>query len=185
MWDRHWCAGANQRVAALVEKLEPVLEAVRRKGMIVVHAPSETMDHYAGAPQRQRILAIPHAEPPKELALTSPPLPIDDSGGGCDTPGDKEHRAWTCEHAGLKIAPEDYISDNGQEIYNLLRARGIETVFYTRSAREYVHLKPHLRYPANEQVGCALHPAARFDRRHVQSARCAARESPARDGTGD
>ena len=63
--------------------------------------------------------------------MNSPPLPIDDSDGGCDTPGEIEHRAWTCQHPGLKIAPEDYISDNGGEIYNLLRSRSIETVFYT------------------------------------------------------
>ena len=131
MWDKHWCSGANVRVAALVKKLAPVLETARRNGMIVVHAPSETMPFYANTPQRQRMLSLPAFAPPKEMNITSPPLPIDDSDGGCDTPGEKEHRAWTCEHPGLKIAPEDYISDNGQEIYNLLRSRGIETVFYT------------------------------------------------------
>jgi nicotinamidase-related amidase len=131
MWDKHWCAGANVRVAALVKRLEPVLETARRKGMTIVHAPSDTMPFYANAPQRQRILSLPTVAPPKEIEISSPPLPIDDSDGGCDTPGDKEHRAWTCENSGLKIAPEDYISDNGQEIYNLLRSRGITTVFYT------------------------------------------------------
>ena len=131
MWDKHWCSGANVRVAALVKKLEPVLETARGKGMIIVHAPSETMSFYANAPQRQRMLALPKFSPPEEIKIASPPLPIDDSDGGCDTPGEKEHRAWTSEHPGLKIAPEDYISDNGQEIYNLLRSRGIQTVFYT------------------------------------------------------
>jgi len=131
MWDKHWCSGANTRVAALVKKLEPVLETARSRGMIIVHAPSETMSFYAKAPQRQRMLSLPAFAPPAEMKITSPPLPIDDSDGGCDTPGDKEHRAWTSEHPGLKIAPDDYISDNGQEIYNLLRSRGIETVFYT------------------------------------------------------
>jgi nicotinamidase-related amidase len=131
MWDKHWCSGANVRVAALVKKLEPVLETARRNGMIIVHAPSETMSFYANAPQRQRMLSLPAFQPPNERNITAPPLPIDDSDGGCDTPGEKEHRAWTCEHPGLKIAPEDYISDNGQEIYNLMRSRGIETVFYT------------------------------------------------------
>jgi hypothetical protein len=43
MWDKHWCSGANVRVAELTKKLEPVLETARRKGMIIVHAPSETM----------------------------------------------------------------------------------------------------------------------------------------------
>jgi nicotinamidase-related amidase len=131
MWDKHWCSGANVRVAALVKKLEPVLETARGKGMIIVHAPSETMSFYSNTPQRQRMLSLPAFAPPEEIKITSPPLPIDDSDGGCDTPGEKEHRAWTCEHPGLKIAPEDYISDSGQEIYNLLRSRGIETVFYT------------------------------------------------------
>jgi nicotinamidase-related amidase len=132
MWDKHWCTGANVRVAALVKRMEPFLEDVRRKGMIVVHAPSETMAYYAGAPQREKMLQLPHFAPPEELKLnTAPPLPIDDSRGGCDTPGETEHKAWQCENAGLRIAPEDYISDNGQEIYNLLRARGVETVFYT------------------------------------------------------
>ncbi len=54
-------------------------------------------------------------------------MPIDDSDGGCDTP-DKFYKAWTRENATLHIAPEDAISDNGAEIYSLLRARGIENL---------------------------------------------------------
>lgn len=131
MWDRHWCAGANARVAVLAKKLEPVLESARRQGVIIIHAPSDTMSFYVSRPQRQRMLALPMAAPPKNVEITSPRLPIDDADGGCDTAGDKEHRVWTCEQSGLRIAPEDYISDSGQEIYNLLRSRGIQTVFYT------------------------------------------------------
>jgi nicotinamidase-related amidase len=130
MWDKHWCSGANLRVAALVKKIEPILETARRKGIIIVHAPSETMSFYTDAPQRHRMLSLPVFAPPRELNLSAPPLPIDDSDGGCDTPGDKEHRVWTRENSGLKIEPADYISDNGTEIYNLLRSRGINTVFY-------------------------------------------------------
>ena len=131
MWDKHWCTGANNRVAMLVSRMEPFLEDARSKGMVIVHSPSETMAYYANAPQRAKMLQLPHFTPPEELKLTAPPLPIDDSKGGCDTPGEKEHQAWKCENPGLHIAPEDYISDNGQEIYNLLRSRNIETVFYT------------------------------------------------------
>jgi nicotinamidase-related amidase len=131
MWDRHWCTGANVRVAALVKRLGPVLDVARRKGIIIIHAPSETMSFYRDAPQRQRMLSVQAFEPPKGIDISSPPLPIDDSDGGCDTPGEKEHRTWSREHPGLTIAPEDYISDSGQEIYNLLRARDIQTVFYT------------------------------------------------------
>jgi nicotinamidase-related amidase len=131
MWDRHWCSGANKRVAALVKRMEPFLEDARRHGMVVVHAPSDTMAYYEHAPQREKMLELPHFDPPRELNLTAPPLPIDDSRGGCDTLGETEHQAWKCENPGLRIAPEDYISDKGPEIYNLLRARHIETVFYT------------------------------------------------------
>ena len=69
MWDKHWCSGANVRVAALVKKLEPVLEIARRKGMIIVHAPSETMSFYANTPQRQRMLSLPAFAPPKEMNI--------------------------------------------------------------------------------------------------------------------
>jgi nicotinamidase-related amidase len=131
MWDKHWCSGANVRVAALVAKLEPFLEEVRKKGITVVHSPSDTMAYYATAPQREKMRRLPHFAPPSELAISAPELPIDDSDGGCDTPGDTEHRAWKCENSGLRIAPRDFISDDGQEIYNLLRLRGIDTVFYT------------------------------------------------------
>jgi nicotinamidase-related amidase len=131
MWDKHWCRGANARVAELAKKLQPVLEFSRSKGMIIVHAPSDTMQFYANMPQRLRMLKLPSFAPPKEVQISAPALPIDDSDGGCDTAGDKEHRVWTCEQSVLKIAPDDYISDNGQEIYNLLRARGVQTIFYT------------------------------------------------------
>ncbi len=131
MWDQHWCRGANARVGELAKKLEPVLEFSRSKGIIIVHAPSDTMQFYAKVPQRQRMLTLPSFTPPKEMQISAPALPIDDSDGGCDTAGDKEHRVWTCEQSILKIAPGDYISDNGQEIYNLLRSRGVQTIFYT------------------------------------------------------
>src|ERR1700742_84772 len=75
MWDRHWCSGATLRVAELVKKLDPVLETARRNGITIVHAPSETMSFYANMPQRMRMLALPAVTPPKELNLSSPPLP--------------------------------------------------------------------------------------------------------------
>jgi hypothetical protein len=91
MWDKHWCTGANIRVAAIIKKLDPMLADARKKGMVVIHAPSDTMAYYAGTPQREAIRRLPHVNPPPELNLTAPPLPIDDSTGGCDTPGEKEH----------------------------------------------------------------------------------------------
>jgi len=127
MWDKHWCSGATQRVNLLVEKMEPFVESARKRGIQIIHAPSETMAFYQDAPQRKRILGIPKLDPPAPLALFDPPLPIDDKRGGCDTP-DQFYKAWTREHPGLRIDAADVISDNGAEIYSFLRARDIRTL---------------------------------------------------------
>jgi nicotinamidase-related amidase len=130
MWDKHWCAGATVRVGEIARKMEPLLQKARLSGILIIHAPSDTMDFYQNAPGRRLAIEAPHVAPPRELVVHDPPLPIDDSNGGCDTPGDKEHRAWTRENAILTVAPGDVISDSGTEIYNVLRQHHIETIFY-------------------------------------------------------
>ncbi|MDR3701753.1 MAG: isochorismatase family protein [Candidatus Sulfopaludibacter sp.] len=127
MWDKHWCTGATGRVNGLVAKMAPFVESARKRGIQIIHAPSETMDFYRDAPQRKRILAVPGIEPPTPLSLFDPPLPIDDTRGGCETP-DRFYKAWTREHPGLRIDASDVISDNGTEIYSFLRERGIGTL---------------------------------------------------------
>ncbi len=129
MWDKHWCGGATQRVAELAHRMDPVLQRARAAGVLVIHAPSETMEFYKHAPQRLLVLNAPKVEPPPDRKIPDPPLPIDDSDGGCDTPGDHERRAWSRENPILSIGPNDAISDNGAEIYNLLRQRSINTMF--------------------------------------------------------
>src|ERR1035438_6464757 len=83
MWDKHWCGGATERVNALVTKMAPFLESARKRGIQIIHAPSETMEFYQDAPQRKRILALAQIAPPLPLNLPDPPLPIDDTRGGC------------------------------------------------------------------------------------------------------
>ena len=57
-----------------------------------------------------------------------PALPVT-PGCSCDTPQPcNTGRQWTKEHDAIEIAAEDAISDNGQEIYNLLQARRIDNV---------------------------------------------------------
>ena len=82
------------------------------------------------APGRVLAKRAANVDPPAGIIpiANEPPLPIDDRDGGCDTPGDKEHKAWQRETSLLTIAPGDVISDNGHEIYNVLREHGITTV---------------------------------------------------------
>jgi len=129
MWDHHWCSDAGQRVVEIAHRMEPVLATARAAGILIIHAPSETMSFYKDYPQRQVMLKLPRATPPASLSISAPALPIDDSDGGCQTAGEKEHQAWTRENSILTIAPNDLISDNGAEIYSLLRQKGIKTLF--------------------------------------------------------
>lgn len=127
MWDNHWCKGATQRVNALADKMAPLIDQARETGVQIIHSPSDVMGFYADTPYRQRILKIPAMQPPANLELSDPPLPIDDSTGGCDT-GDKSYKAWTRQHPALRIAGNDVISDRGSEVYSLLKEKGIENL---------------------------------------------------------
>lgn len=126
MWDKHWCRGATERVNGLAAKMEPLIAQARRNGILIIHAPSNTMDFYASQPQRQSILRLKRSTPTAIRNIDDPKLPIDDSDGGCDTPGDTTHKAWSRQHPGITIAPNDLISDNGEEIYSALKLRGIK-----------------------------------------------------------
>ena len=126
MWDDHWCGGAVERGAVLAEKANGVIAAAREIGVQIIHAPSGTMDHYAYTPQRRRIADVPRVETPESLDLPiPPPLPIDDSDGGCDTGETDKRRAWTRQHPAIEIADGDVISDDGDEVYSFMRASGI------------------------------------------------------------
>lgn len=127
MWDNHWCSGAAKRVGILAQKMAPFIDRARDRGIQIIHSPSEVMAFYAEAPQRQMMLSLARIEPPPNLSLADPALPIDDSAGGCET-GDKFYKAWTREIATLRIGPNDVISDRGPEVYSLLRQRGISNL---------------------------------------------------------
>src|SRR6266568_3290991 len=55
MWDNHWCSGVAKRVGALAKMMATVVDQARASGIAA------------------------------DLALSDPPLPIDDSNGSCDT----------------------------------------------------------------------------------------------------
>jgi nicotinamidase-related amidase len=127
MWDNHWCQAAAARVNVLARKMAPLIDEARDRGLQVIHSPSDTMAFYTGTPWRERILKIPRVPPPPALDLTDPPLPIDDSDGGCDS-DEKSYRAWKRQHPDIRIAGNDVISDQGAEVYSLLKEKGIQNL---------------------------------------------------------
>lgn len=144
MWDDHWCKSASRRVAEMAGPLNEVVKQARARGVFIIHAPSSVTAFYKDTPQRRRAQAAPFAKTPVPLATvdrwgtawcwTDPKhervLPIDDSDMGCSCVGAKcpIREAWTRQIATLQLAPEDALTDNGQETWNLLSERGIENV---------------------------------------------------------
>ncbi len=137
MWDKHWCEGATRRVAEMAPAMDKVLRIARETGVLVIHAPSDTMDAYKDAPQRRRAIDAPMSAMPNEdtwKALDDShegPLPIDDSDGGCNCVPqcpNVNKRMWTRQIDTLSIGPDDAITDNGQEVFNLLKQQGRENV---------------------------------------------------------
>ena len=128
VWDKHWSRGANERLAKLLPRMNAVVKTLRGQGVLIVHAPSDTMKFYEGTPARQRVLDAPKVEPPANLAHADPPQPIDASDGGSDT-GDPGGSPWRSQHPAIEIDPSrDAVSDSGRDLYNLYRARGIKNI---------------------------------------------------------
>lgn len=129
MWDQHWSRGAAGRVDTMATRMDAVLTVARDNGALIIHAPSDTLSFYVDAPARRRMLALPQVEPPADIVLSDPPLPIDDSDEGSDTGEIEARRVWRRQHEAIYIDDErDLISDSGREIYSALGCYGIEQV---------------------------------------------------------
>ena len=53
MWDTHTCHLSAQRVALMAPRMNQVIGAARSLGVMIIHAPSDTMKFYEGTPGRQ------------------------------------------------------------------------------------------------------------------------------------
>ena len=143
MWDNHWCKGAARRVEELAGPMNKVVQEARKRGVLIIHAPSTTVDFYKETPQRKRAQAAKFAKTPQPLSTVErwgtawcypdpkrePALPIDDTDMGCDCATKCEIvPPWTRQIKTIDIDDEDIITDNGQELFNVLAERGIDRV---------------------------------------------------------
>ena len=139
VWDQHWCEGATRRGAELAPHINDLACKARDMGMLIIHAPSGTMDSYENHPGRKIARSAPKAANlPEDIAKwcrwiddkeEAVGYPIDHSDGGCDcTPQCKQGNPWRGQIAAIEIGDKDAISDSGVEIWNLLEQRGIKNV---------------------------------------------------------
>jgi len=135
MWNQHWCQGATRRVAEMAPRMNEVIREARKRGVLIIHCPSDTMKFYEGTPQRKFAQAAPVATPRVPLQRwcnldpsREAPLPIDDSDGGCDDwPQCPGGSPWKRQIAGIEILEGDAVTDSA-EAYSLMQQRGIDNV---------------------------------------------------------
>ena len=151
MWDLHHCLNAVRRGGEMAPRMNELLIAMRGRGATVIHAPSGCMPFYDGHPARQHAQQTPRAkELPAEIgqwckqipAEEQGEYPIDQSDGGEDDDLE-EHRQWAEKLTNmgrnpkapwirqtelLEIKEQDYISDDGAEIWSILAEHGIDHV---------------------------------------------------------
>src|SRR5438874_2186249 len=78
MWDDHFCKMAAQRVGVMAPRMNQVLTAARDHGVMIMHAPSDTMNMYAGTPCRRRMEQAKPAKAPVEIAKRCDRNPLDE-----------------------------------------------------------------------------------------------------------
>lgn len=155
VWDYHHCLNAVRRLEEFAPRLDQVLQAARKRGAVVIHAPSDCMPAYVDHPARQRARQVPKSKtlpPDIEFWCSRLPseegrqYPIDQSDGGEDD-DPKEHAEWAAKLKALGRNPgmpwkqqsglitidaeRDYISDRGDEVWNILERHGIQNVILT------------------------------------------------------
>lgn len=152
MWDSHHCLNAVRRVRELAPRIDALLQAARREGATIIHAPSSCVEFYRDHPARQRAVSVPRAATlPEKIEQwcdwrdgheQQVGYPIDHSDGGEDD-DPAEHEQWRQQLAALGRNPaapwvrqietigihdQDYITDDGVENWSILQHHGIQHV---------------------------------------------------------
>ncbi|ODT98189.1 MAG: hypothetical protein ABS79_06295 [Planctomycetes bacterium SCN 63-9] len=129
MWNFHWCKTATMRVAALVPRMNRVLNVARDQGMTVMLCPSDVVDNYVGWPQREKIFSMPrHTVPPlQKIECPNPP-----NGGGCACGRERcvVNYGWDGMHPDLAIADDDLMPDTLEDVYSICKERGLTHLIY-------------------------------------------------------
>ena len=141
MWDAHHCVAAARRVTEMAPTMNAVVAELRRQGALIVHAPAGCMDVYEATPARRRAVEAPHVEAPgpidwnewspDEAAELSTTLTVPGSCScdGAEPCGEASPPCpWTRQTPLIAIDPHDVVSDDGQELFNVLAQRGIDDV---------------------------------------------------------
>jgi nicotinamidase-related amidase len=130
-WNYHWCMTACERLSAMVPRWNRAIEGARKLGMPILWVPSDVLGSYSGYPQRERALGVPLLPVPKLSDM--PPARFTAPGGGCMCgPGIAcaANYGFDGMNPDLILAEDDLIASSTEEVYALLKQRGITHVIY-------------------------------------------------------
>ncbi|QDU96481.1 isochorismatase family protein [Lignipirellula cremea] len=152
VWDYHHCLNAVRRVNEFGPRLNKLVQEARRRGAVIIHAPSDCMPAYAEHPARLRATSTPIvADAPADIERWCSRIPseeqgvypIDQSNGGEDD-DPAEHARWREELIAKGRNPnlpwerqsdlieidsaKDYVSDRGPEVWSILQKHGVKNV---------------------------------------------------------
>jgi hypothetical protein len=135
VWDRHWSRGATERVDELAPKIDAFCRPLRSAGVLIAHAPSETMSAYDGTPARVRARGPDKPpSPPRTHVREAPPMPFEIASGGSDSEDNlpPDTPVWSRQHPSIGIDhSRDVISDDGEELAAYFATTGRRTVLMT------------------------------------------------------
>ena len=133
MWNTNDCMTNAQRCAALVPRMNKVLEGARRLGMQIIWAPTDVASQYAGAPQRERAIALPRYPVPqvREYSCTFSVPSVRPAKCMCG-PGIvcRVHYGWDRMDPNLAIAANDWIAGDSEEIFSIHKQMGLTHFIY-------------------------------------------------------
>lgn len=152
VWDAHHCLNAVRRLEEFAPRMNDVLKEARKRGATIIHSPSDCMAAYEDHAARKRAINAPAAKvKPKDVEFWCSRIPseekavypIDQSDGGEDD-DPAEHAEWAAKLKAMGRNPgmpwktqsklieidadRDFISDRGDEVWNVLESRGIKNV---------------------------------------------------------
>jgi nicotinamidase-related amidase len=141
MWDTHHCVSAARRVADMAPRMDALIRNLRREGALIIHAPHDCMDFYRDTRARMQAVHAPLAETPIPIGWNSweadettllPQTLIHPGPCSCDSPAPcndgQGPYPWTRQTPAIQISADDAVSDDGQEVVNLLEQRRIMDV---------------------------------------------------------
>jgi nicotinamidase-related amidase len=133
MWNTNDCMTNAQRAAALVPRMNRVLEGARRLGMQIIWAPTDVAGYYAGTPQRERAIALPAYSLPHLVDFSCPfSVPTVRPEKCMCGPGIvcHIHYGWDRMDPNLVIAKDDWIVADRNELYSVYKQRGLTRLIY-------------------------------------------------------